>query len=250
MTYCCGILMRDGLVMVADTRTNAGLDNISTFRKLHIFEKKGERVLMLACAGNLSVTQGVINFLTDGFDNTETGETEKFMLAPNMVQAAQIVGRAVRLSRAQANGSAEQSEWINFDVSLLLGGQIGTAAQRLFMIYSAGNSIECNSDTNYLQIGEHKYGKPILDRAVNFETELYDALKIGLISMDSTIRSNLSVGLPIDIAVLRRDALQLELSTRIDASDEYFRDLRSRWSKALKDAHMSIPAPPYRDQIL
>ena len=242
--------MRDGLVMVADTRTNAGLDNISTFRKLHIFEKKGERVLMLACAGNLSVTQGVINFLTDGFDNTETGETEKFMLAPNMVQAAQIVGRAVRLSRAQANGSAEQSEWINFDVSLLLGGQIGTAAQRLFMIYSAGNSIECNSDTNYLQIGEHKYGKPILDRAVNFETELYDALKIGLISMDSTIRSNLSVGLPIDIAVLRRDALQLELSTRIDASDEYFRDLRSRWSKALKDAHMSIPAPPYRDQIL
>ena len=242
--------MRDGLVMVADTSTNAGLDNISTFRKLHIFEKKGERVLMLACAGNLSVTQGVINFLTDGFDNTETGETEKFMLALNMVQAAQIVGRAVRLSRTQANGYAEQLEGINFDVSLLLGGQIGTAAQRLFMIYSAGNSIECNSDTNYLQIGEHKYGKPILDRAVNFETELYDALKIGLISMDSTIRSNLSVGLPIDIAVLRRDALQLELSTRIDASDEYFRDLRSRWSKALKDAHMSIPAPPYRDQIL
>ena len=116
--------MRDGLVMVADTRTNAGLDNISTFRKLHIFEKKGERVLMLACAGNLSVTQGVINFLTDGFDNPETGETEKFMLASNMVQAAQIVGRAARLSRAQANGSAQQAEGINFDVSLLLGGQI------------------------------------------------------------------------------------------------------------------------------
>lgn len=242
--------MRDGLVMVADTRTNAGLDNISTFRKLHIFEKKGERVLMLACAGNLSVTQGVINFLTDGFDNPETGETEKFMLASNVVQAAQIVGRAVRLSRAQANCSAQQAEGINFDVSLLLGGQIGTAAPRLFMIYSAGNSIECTPDTNYLQIGEHKYGKPILDRAVNFETELYDGLKIGLISMDSTIRSNLSVGLPIDIAVLRRDALSLELSTRIDASDEYFRDLRSRWSKALKEAHMSIPAPPYRDKIL
>ena len=240
--------MRDGLVMVADTRTNAGLDNISTFRKLHIFEKKSERALMLACAGNLSVTQSVINFLTDGFDNPETGETEYFMSASNMVHAAQIVGRAVRLSRTQANGSAEQAEGVNFDVTLLLGGQIGAPAPRLFMIYSAGNCIECTPDTNYLQIGEHKYGKPILDRAVNFETELYDGLKIGLISMDSTIRSNLSVGLPIDIAVLRRDALSLELSTRIDASDEYFRDLRSRWSKALNEAHLSIPAPPYRDK--
>lgn len=246
MTYCCGIMVREGLVMVADTRTNAGLDNIATFRKLHVFEKAGERVLMLACAGNLSVTQGVVNFINDGFENPETGEIENVMNAANMLQAAQLIGRAVRRARAEAHSAVEQSAGVSFDVSLLLGGQIAGSAPRLFMIYTAGNSIECTPDTNYLQIGEHKYGKPILDRAVNYETDIYDALKIGLISMDSTIRSNLSVGLPVDVALLRRDALALDVSTRIDGNDEYFRDLRERWSKALRDAHMAIPAPPYR----
>lgn len=246
MTYCCGILMRDGIVLVADTRTNAGLDNISTFRKLHIFEKPGDRVLMLATAGNLSVTQGVVNFLNEGFENPETGEVENAMTAPTMLKAAQLVGRAVRRARSEAEGGDEQCSGVSFDVSLLLGGQIAGGAPRLFMIYTAGNCIECTPDTNYLQIGEHKYGKPILDRAVHYESDLYDALKIGLISMDSTIRSNLSVGLPIDVALLRRDALALEVSTRIDANDPYFRDLRESWSKALRAAHMAIPAPPYR----
>ncbi len=162
-----------------------------------------------------------------------------------MLAAAQLVGRAVRRSRAIAGDAADQAAGVSFDVALLFGGQIGADRLRLFMIYTAGNSIECMPDTPYLQIGEHKYGKPILDRAVTFETALPDALKIGLISMDSTIRSNLSVGLPIDIALLRRDALQAEASQRIDASDAYFRDLRERWSKALKAAHMAIPAPPY-----
>lgn len=246
MTYCCGILVRDGLVIIADTRTNAGLDNIATFRKLHVFEKPGERVLMLATAGNLSVTQGVVNFLNEGFENPETGEIESAMTPQTMLQAAHLVGRAVRRSLQEASPSGEQASGVSFDVSLLLGGQIAGAAPRLFMIYTAGNAIECTPDTNYLQIGEHKYGKPILDRAVNYESDLYDALKIGLISMDSTIRSNLSVGLPIDIALLRKDAMQLEVSTRIDASDDYFRDLRESWSKALRAAHMAIPAPPYR----
>jgi putative proteasome-type protease len=246
MTYCCGILVRDGLVMIADTRTNAGLDNISTFRKLHVFERPGDRVLMLAAAGNLSVTQGVLNFLKEGFENPETEEMESAMTAPTMLKAAQLVGRAVRRARAEAFDPAELSNGVNFDVTMLLGGQIKGGEPRLFMIYTAGNSIECTPDTNYLQIGEHKYGKPILDRAVNYDSDIYDALKIGLISMDSTIKSNLSVGLPIDIALLRRDTLQLEVSTRIDAGDEYFRDLRERWSKALRAAHMAIPAPPYR----
>lgn len=246
MTYCCGILVRDGIVLIADTRTNAGLDNISTFRKLHIFEKPGERVLMLAAAGNLSVTQGVVNFLNEGFENPESGEIENAMTAPTMLKAAQLVGRAVRRSRAEADDGPEQANGVNFEVSLLLGGQIAGGAPRLFMIYTAGNCIECTPDTNYLQIGEHKYGKPILDRAVHYDSDLYDALKIGLISMDSTIRSNLSVGLPIDIALLRRDALALEVSTRIDSGDSYFRDLRESWSKALRAAHMAIPAPPYR----
>jgi len=246
MTYCCGILVRDGLVMIADTRTNAGLDNISTFRKLHIFEQPGERVLMLAAAGNLSVTQGVLNFLKEGFENPDTKEMESAMTAPTMLKAAQLVGRAVRRARAEAFDPSDQSSGVSFDVTMLLGGQIKGGEPRLFMIYTAGNSIECSQDTNYLQIGEHKYGKPILDRAANYDSDIYDALKIGLISMDSTIKSNLSVGLPIDIALLRKDAMQLEVRTRIDAGDEYFRDLRERWSKALRAAHMAIPAPPYR----
>lgn len=247
MTYCCGILVRDGLVMIADTRTNAGLDNISTFRKLYLFERPGERVLMLAASGNLSVTQGVVNLIRDGIEHPESGVVENVMNTPNMLHAAQLVGRAVRLSRSQM-GNAEgepAAQGVSFDVSLLLGGQIAGGPLRLFMIYTAGNSIECTPDTNYLQIGEHKYGKPILDRAVTYDTDIYDALKIGLISMDSTMRSNLSVGTPIDIALLRRDALKMEVATRIGSNDPYFRDLRESWSKALREAHMAIPKPPY-----
>ncbi len=245
MTYCCGILVRDGLVMLADTRTNAGLDNVSTFRKLHLFETPGERVVMLAAAGNLSVTQGVVNFITDGLENPETGAIERLQDMRSMLQAAQLIGRAVRQSRTLAGDAAQQATAISFEVSLLLGGQIGAAPPRLFMIYTAGNFIECAADAPFLQIGEHKYGKPILDRAISYDSDIYDALKIGLISMDSTIRSNISVGLPIDIALLRRGALNCEVNTRIDVSDAYFRDLRDSWSKALKAAHMAIPAPPY-----
>jgi putative proteasome-type protease len=244
MTYCCGILVREGLVMLADTRTNAGLDNVSTFRKLHVFEKPGEAVLLLSTSGNLSITQGAVNFLHEGLEDPATGAVSRLVDAPNMFSAAQQVGSAVRRSRALAGEGLDQAG-INFEVSLLLGGQIGTGPMRLYMIYSAGNAIECTIDTPYLQIGEHKYGKPILDRAVSFDTELYDALKIGLISMDSTMRSNLSVGLPLDIALLRRGASQLELSMRITQSDVYFRDLREQWSKALKAAHIAIPRPPY-----
>ncbi len=246
MTYCCGILVHDGLVMLADTRTNAGFDNVSTFRKLYLFETPGERVLMLAAAGNLSVTQGVVNSITDGLEGPETGEVERLTDTNSMLQAAHLVGRAVRRSRAMAGDAAEQESSVSFDVSLLLGGKIGDAPPRLFMIYTASNFIECTPDTPYLQIGEHKYGKPILDRAISYDSDIYDALKIGLISMDSTIRSNISVGLPIDVALLRREALQCEVAKRIDVNDAYFRDLRESWSKALRAAHMAIPSPPYK----
>ncbi|MBM3608364.1 MAG: peptidase [Alphaproteobacteria bacterium] len=244
MTYCCGILVREGIVMIADTRTNAGLDNISTFRKLHIFQKPGERVMMIASAGNLSVSQNVIAHITEGLENPETGHIETLLEAPTMFAAAQLIGRAVRKVR-DITGEALQKSQLSFDVSLLFGGQIGGRRLRLFMIYAAGNFIEATEDTPYLQIGEHKYGKPVLDRAVNFDTELYDALKLGLVSMDSTMRSNLSVGLPIDMAVLRRDVCALEVNQRIDNSDGYFHDLRDRWSVALRQAHQNIPRPPY-----
>ncbi len=247
MTYCCGILVREGLVMIADTRTNAGLDNISTFRKLQLFEQPGKHVMMLAASGNLSVTQGAVNLLLEGVGDSENGALERLEEAQSMVQAAHLVGRAVRQSLALM-GDAVKETGVSFDVALLFGGQTGTAPPRLFMVYTAGNAIECTPDTPYLQIGEHKYGKPILDRAITYETDIYDALKIGLISMDSTIRSNLSVGLPIDIALMRRDALRTEVATRIDASDGYFRDLRERWSSALRAAHIAIPPPPYKGE--
>lgn len=233
--------------MIADTRTNAGLDNVSTFRKLHVFTEPGERVMALAAAGNLSLSQTVRSTLTEGYENPETGEIETLMNAPTMFKAAQRIGRVVRDIQRQ-EGKALAAAEVGADVSFLFGGQIKGGRLRLFMIYSAGNFIECTTDTPYLQIGEHKYGKPVLDRAISFDTDLYDALKIGLISMDSTMRSNIGVGLPIDILVARRDSCTAEVNYRIEPNEPYFQDLRERWSGALRAAHMAIPRPPYHGQ--
>jgi len=245
MTYCCGILVREGLVMIADTRTNAGLDNISTFRKLHVYTDPGDRILAIASSGNLSLSQTVRSTLTEGVENPDTGERETLMNAPTMFQAAQRIGRAVRAIQ-NAEGKALEAAEVDHDVAFLFGGQIKDGPLRLFMIYSAGNFIECTTDTPYLQIGEHKYGKPVLDRGISFDTDIYDALKLGLISMDSTMRSNLGVGLPIDILVVRRDSCTSEVNYRIEQGEPYFQDLRERWSGALRAAHMAIPRPPYR----
>ncbi|MBY0381932.1 MAG: proteasome-type protease [Xanthobacteraceae bacterium] len=244
MTYCCGILVKDGLVMIADTRTNAGLDNISTFRKLHVFSQPGERIMAVASAGNLSISQSVISTLTEGWEDPVTGELETLLNAPTMFQAAQRIGRAIREVH-RMEGTTLSAEDINFDVSFLFGGQIKGARMRMFMIYPAGNFIECTVDTPYLQIGEHKYGKPVLDRAISYDVDLYDALKVGLVSMDSTMRSNLGVGMPIDILLVRPDTCIAELNMRIEQGEPYFHDLRSRWSAALRAAHQSIPRPPY-----
>jgi putative proteasome-type protease len=245
MTYCCGILVHDGLVMIADTRTNAGLDNISTFRKLHVYMQPGERIMALASSGNLSLSQSVRSTLIEGLENPETGERETLMNAPTMFQAAQRIGRAIRNIQSAEAEALEAAE-IDHDVAFLFGGQIKGERLRLFMIYSAGNFIECTTDTPYLQIGEHKYGKPVLDRAISYDTDLYDALKIGLISMDSTMRSNLGVGLPIDILVARAGACNPEVNYRIEPGEPYFQDLREQWSAALRAAHIAIPRPPYR----
>jgi putative proteasome-type protease len=245
MTYCCGILVRDGLVMFGDTRTNAGVDNIATFRKLHVFTQPGQRIMAIASSGNLSISQSVVSMVREGWENPDTGETETVMTAPTMFQAAQSVGRAIRQIFHQEGEALEASD-VKFDVSFLLGGQIKGERPRLFLLYAAGNFIECTQDTPYLQIGEHKYGKPVLDRAITYDSDLYDALKIGLVSVDSTMRSNLSVGLPIDIIIARRDALVAELNYRIEPGEPYFHDLRERWSAALRAAHAGIPRPPYK----
>ena len=244
MTYCCGILVRDGLVMMADTRTNAGLDNISTFRKLHVYGVPGQRIMALASSGNLSISQSVVSTVTEGIENPETRELETLLNAPTMFQAAQRMGQAIRQVH-KLEGDALEAADVKFVVSFLFAGQIKGEKLRLFMIYGAGNFIECSVDSPYLQIGEHKYGKPVLDRAISYGVDLYDALKIGLISMDSTMRSNLGVGMPIDLLVVRRDTCEAELNYRIEPGEPYFHDLRERWSAALRQAHMNIPRPPY-----
>src|SRR6516162_1302067 len=244
MTYCCGILVRDGLVMIADTRTNAGVDNVSTFRKLHVYTEPGERIMALASSGNLSLSQSVRSTLTEGVENTETGERETLMNAPTMFQAAQRIGRVVR-SIQTVEGKALDAAAVDHEVAFLFGGQIKGGRLSLFMIYSAGNFIECTTDTPYLQIGEHKYGKPVLDRAIVYDMDIYDALKVGLVSIASTLRSNLRVGMPIDLLVVRRDTCVAELLYRIEPGEAYFSDLRERWSAALRAAHIAIPRPPY-----
>ena len=248
MTYCVGILVAGGLVMIADTRTNAGIDNIATFRKLHVVEVPGERVLGIATSGNLSISQSVLALLQEGLLNPETGQIENLTNVQTMFGAAHLIGRAMRRVY-EMDGATLEEHGMSFDIKILLGGQIGDTPLRLYHIYSEGNSIEATADTPYLQIGEPKYGKPILDRAISHDVEIRDALKIGLISMDSTLQSNLSVGLPIDILVVRRDELEAAVSHRIGEDDLYFRDLRERWSKALRAAHQSIPHPPYAEEL-
>src|SRR5215467_561672 len=162
MTYCCGILVRDGLVMIADTRTNAGLDNVSTFRKLHIFSNPGERILAIASAGNLAISQSVLSTLTEGMEDPATGEVETLMNAPTMFQAAQRIGKAIRAVHA-TEGPALRAEDISFDVSFLFGGQITGSRMRLLKVFTAGSFTECTTETPYVQIGEHKYGKPVLE---------------------------------------------------------------------------------------
>ena len=244
MTYCCGLLVDDGLVMIADTRTNAGVDNISTFRKLSVFEQPGSYIVAIASAGSLSVTQSALSLMQEGLQSPETNMVETLGQQTSMFRVAQFVAQALQKASHDV-GAALQETGISYGATLLCGGQVLGGPMKLFMIYGAGNFIECGEDAPFLQIGEHKYGKPILDRALRTDTELYDALKLGLISFEATIRSNLAVGLPIDVVAVRRDTLEAELRHRIEPDEAYFRSLSESWSEALRAAQGSIPRPPY-----
>ena len=244
MTYCLGLLLKDGLVMASDTRTNAGMDNISSFGKMTIWEEPGERVMILLSAGNLAITQGVINYLNEAMEAARIEDRECLTNVPSMYRAAQLVGDAVR-QVFERDGKAMAQLEAPFNASFLLGGQIKGRRCRLFQIYNAGNFIEATSDTPYLQTGEHKYGKPILDRVATFETRLLDGVKLALLSMDSTLRSNLSVGMPIDVAAYRRDSQKVTLKHRVTEDDRYFADLRQRYGTALRQAYASIPNPDW-----
>jgi putative proteasome-type protease len=234
------MLLDKGLVMAADTRTNAGVDNVGKFKKLYTWEYPGERVFVLLTAGNLAVTQAVVSLLTEHeLHPPEKGDTLK--TAATMFQAAHVVGDAIRTVKAMdaahltSNGEA-------FAASFIFGGQIGSERPRLFNIYAAGNFIEATPDTPFFQIGEHKYGKPILDRVARSDMELGEAAKMVLLSFDSTLRSNLSVGLPIDLLTYETGTLKVEHTKRIGLDDPYFKMLSSEWSKALRTAFANIEA--------
>ena len=244
MTYCVGLRLAEGLVLLSDTRTNAGVDNISTFSKMHVVEQPGERLACMMTAGNLSVSQMVVNMVQEGFHSETLDGSYSLATTPSMFATAQLVGEAIRKVFA-AHGEAMRAQSIPFDVSILLAGQVKGRRMRLFQIYSAGNFIEATEETPFLQIGEHKYGKPILDRAARYDTPLYDAIKLVLVSMDSTLRSNLSVGLPIDLLVYRKDACRVDIRRRIHGDDPYFRQISEQWSSALREAYLAIPRPAW-----
>lgn len=245
MTYCVGMLVQHGLVMMADTRTNAGVDDISSYRKLHVLCESEDRIIVACTSGNLSVTQLVISRLEEGLAPLTEGDPPRTLNnAPSMFQAAELVGEAVAAARHDVS-RALSAENIEAGIALLVGGRVGNGKLRLYLIYSAGNFIECHSDAPFLQIGETKYGKPILDRALQWDTPLDEAVKVGLISFDSTMRSNLAVGRPLDVIVIPVESDKRIIRRRIGTDDPYFDDLSARWSMLLTESRAIIPTPPF-----
>jgi putative proteasome-type protease len=239
MTYCVGLLLDAGMVLLSDTRTNAGLDNIATYRKMFTFEKPGDRVIVIMTAGSLSVTQTTINRLAEAAENVEAAPEESIMAAPTMLAVADVVGNMLSDVTATVTAKMERQSQ-GASASMIVAGQRKGGDMRMFLIYPEGNYIEATRDTPFLQIGEHKYGKPILDRVVRSETPLVDAKKAVLLSMDSTLRSNLSVGMPLDMAVIEKDAFRVTERRRIEANDEHFQAMSLAWSRALRDAFTGI----------
>ena len=241
MTYCVGLLVDTGLVMLSDSRTNAGVDQINTFRKMATFQRPNDRVLVLMSAGNLGITQAVINLL-EAPDDAE--QKTRLLSATNMFNAARVVGDALReIHERDAEDLREHG--YEFNGTFILGGQIKGEEPRLFHIYSAGNFIESSVDTPYFQIGESKYGKPIIDRAITRSSSLGQTTKCALVSMDSTIRSNLSVGPPLDLCIIKRDELKLSTHISIDMDNEYFKMIRERWGFALQEVFSELPNPDW-----
>jgi putative proteasome-type protease len=239
MTYCVGLQIARGLVFMSDTRTNAGIDNVSVFRKMRSWCVPGERALVVLTAGNLATTQAAISLLEE---RTKTPEARKpsILEAPTMFQVASLIGATLR-DVIQANAVTGQSADSTFDASIILGGQIAGMAPRLFHIYPEGNFIEASDDTPFFQIGETKYGRPILVRAYDADMSFEDAAKLLMVSFDSTVKANLSVGLPLDLQIYERDSFELRHERRIEASDPYYQQISTGWGEALRQAFQSLP---------
>ncbi len=239
MTYCVGLKLDCGLVFMSDTRTNAGVDNISRFRKLFTWEAPGERAIVLMTAGNLATTQSVVSMLEER-TKAPSERRPSILELPTMFQIARHVGETLR-EVIQANAATGQKADSTFNSTLILGGQIKGTEPRLFMIYPEGNFIEASGDTPFFQIGETKYGRPILVRAFDPAMSMEEAVKLLMVSFDSTIKANLSVGLPLDLQVIGQDTMRLGKSKRIEPDDAYFSQISSGWGDALKKAFDSLP---------
>src|ERR1017187_4338736 len=237
MSYCVATMIDAGIVFASDSRTNAGVDNISTFRKMKIFERSGDRVLVIVNSGNLAVTQAKINYLEQAIRrNTEPNLMSVF----SMYEVAELIGAALREVRHR-DGPFLMENNVDGSANFIVGGQITGENQRLFMVYSEGNFIEATQETPYFQIGEVKYGKPIIDRVINADTSMDDAIKCVLVSFDSTMRSNLSVGLPIDLACYSRESLVLGRIHRFDEQDTYMLRLGQSWNEGVRRAFAQLP---------
>ncbi|UOO82012.1 peptidase [Uruburuella testudinis] len=239
MTYCVALCLQDGIVFAGDTRTNAGIDHVSTFRKMYKFGVEGERSMVLLTAGNLATSQAVINMLFRGIQ--QDSERNLHNVA-TLFDAAMLVGEHVSSIAQSAQTRAHTQE--GFGSSFLIGGQIRGQVPELYQVYQEGNCIRATRDTPYFQIGESKYGKPILDRAINYHSSLDEAVRAVLVSFDSTIRSNLSVGFPIDLLAYRNNSFNMPAGMRIDESDPYLHNIREQWSDGLKSILQSFAEPP------
>ena len=247
MTYCVAIKLNAGLVFLSDSRTNAGLDHISTFRKMIVYEKPGDRFMVLLSAGNLSISQSVREILqVEHLKDPDGGEPITIWNAKSMFDAARVLGSAIRRVYDR-DAEALKNADVDFNVSVVFGGQIRGEGMRLFQMYSAGNFIEATSETPYFQVGESKYGKPVLDRVITPETPLEEAAKCALVSMDSTMKSNLSVGMPLDLVVYEADALQTDKIVCIDNNNPYYRMIYLNWGKKLREVFDSIEDPVWDD---
>jgi len=244
MTYCVGIKLDAGLVFLSDSRTNAGLDQISTFRKMIVYEKPGDRFMVMLSAGNLSISQSVREILQ--VEKIDNGDEPPITIwnATSMFDAVRVLGSAVRRVYDQ-DGQSLKAAGVDFNASMIFGGQIKGEAMRLFLVYSAGNFIEATRETCYFQAGESKYGKPVLDRMISPTTPLDEASKCALVSMDSTLKSNLSVGLPLDLLVYQNDALKCDQAVCIDEQNPYFQMIRGTWGHKLREVFESLEDPQW-----
>jgi putative proteasome-type protease len=248
MTYCVGIKLNAGLVFLSDSRTNAGVDNISTYRKMIVYERPGDRFMVLLSAGNLSISQSVREILQveQLKERAEDAESTTIWNAKSMFDAARVLGNAVR-HVYDRDAEALKYAGVEFNVSLIFGGQIRGEGMRLFQVYSAGNFIEATPETPYFQIGEYKYGKPVLDRVITPETALDEAAKCALVSMDSTMKSNLSVGPPLDLVVYEVNRFETDKIVSIDMANPYYRMLHTSWGQKLREVFDSLDDPVWND---